>query len=113
MDRFDVLKRFIFIALLPLVGGLVYLQLFEHSHFQKLSEGNSIRTIYLDIPRGKILDRNGVVLAEDKLGFNLTYVPFDLKNPAGCADILAPILNMNQSEIQQILTEKIANPFEP
>jgi len=113
MDRFDVLKRFIFIALLPLVGGLVYLQIFEHSHFRKLSEGNSIRTIYLDIPRGKILDRNEIVLAEDKLGFNLAYVPFDLKNPAGCADILAPILNMSRSEIQKTITEKMANPFEP
>ena len=113
MDRFDVLRRFIFIALLPLVGGLVYLQVFEHSHFRQLSEGNSIRTIYLDIPRGKILDRNGIVLAEDKLGFNLTYIPFDLKNPAECADILAPILNINRSEIQKKITEKIANPFEP
>ena len=113
MDRFDVLRRFIFIALLPLVGGLVYLQVFEHSHFRQLSEGNSIRTIYLDIPRGKILDRNGIVLAEDKLGFNLTYIPFDLKNPAECADILDPILNINRSEIQKKITEKIANPFEP
>ena len=113
MDRFDVLRRFIFIALLPLVGGLVYLQVFAHSRFRKLSEGNSIRTIYLDIPRGKILDRNGVVLAEDKLGFNLTYIPFDLKNPAECADILAPILNMGRSEIQKRITEKTANPFEP
>ena len=113
MDRFDVLRRFIFIALLPLAGGLLYLQLFGHSRFRQLSEGNSIRTIYLDIPRGKILDRNGIVLAEDKLGFNLTCIPFDLKNPAGCADILAPILNINRAEIQKKITEKTANPFEP
>jgi len=113
MDRFDVLRHFIFIALLSLVGGLIYLQVFEHSHFRQLSEGNSIRTIYLDIPRGKILDRNGIVLAEDKLSFSLTYIPFDLKNPSGCADILAPILNMSRSEIQKKFAEKIANPFEP
>ncbi|MCX5641777.1 MAG: penicillin-binding protein 2 [Candidatus Omnitrophica bacterium] len=113
MDRFDILRRFIFIALLPLVGGLIYLQIFEHSHFRQLSEGNSIRTIYLDIPRGKILDRNGVVLADDTLGFNLTYVPFDLKNPTECADILAPVLNMSRSEIQKKFTEKAGNPFEP
>ncbi|MFA5393199.1 MAG: penicillin-binding protein 2 [Candidatus Ratteibacteria bacterium] len=113
MDRFDVLRRFIFIAFLPLVVGLIYLQVFAHSRFRQLSEGNSIRTIYLDIPRGKILDRNGIVLAEDKLGFNLTYIPFDLKKTAECADILAPIFNMNRFEIQKKFTEKIANPFEP
>lgn len=106
------MRRFIFIALLPLVGGLVYLQVFGHSRFRQLSEGNSIRTIYLDIPRGKILDRNGIVLAEDKLGFNLTYVPYDLKNPAECVDILAPILNMSRSEIQKKFAEKATNPFE-
>ncbi len=113
MDRFDILRRFTFIVFLPLVGGLLYLQVFGHSRFKRLSEGNSIRTAYLDIPRGKILDRNGIVLAEDKLGFNLTCVPYYLKNPAGCAEILSPILGMNRSEIQKEITEKTANPFEP
>jgi len=113
MDRFDLLRRFTFIIFLPLAAGLLYLQVLGHSRFQRLSEGNSIRTSYLDIPRGKILDRNGIVLAEDKLGFNLTYIPYDLKNPAGCAEILSPILNMSQSEIQKKITEKAANPFEP
>ncbi len=113
MDRTDFLKRLVFLTFIPLFLGLIFLQLFSYPYFRRLSENNSIRTIYLDIPRGKILDRNGIVLAEDKLGFNLAFVPFDLKNPSQCAKILAPILHTETSALLEKLTEKFANPFEP
>ena len=114
MDRFDVLRKSISAALMMLALGLLYLQIFAYQRFKRLSQDNSIRTLYLDIPRGKILDRNGIVLAEDKLGFNLAFVPFDLDKDRGkYAEILSPILDMSQAEVRKKMSEKFANPFEP
>ncbi|MFH0796796.1 MAG: penicillin-binding protein 2 [Candidatus Omnitrophota bacterium] len=114
MDRFDVLRKSISAALMILVLGLLYLQIFAYQRFKRLSQDNSIRTLYLDIPRGKILDRNGSVLAEDKLGFNLAFVPFDLDNDCEkYAELLSPILGMSRAEVRKKMSEKFANPFEP
>ncbi|HNQ35298.1 MAG TPA: penicillin-binding protein 2 [bacterium] len=112
MDRLDWLRRAVILVFVPLGIGLIYLQVFSYGRFKNFSEGNSVRTLYLDIPRGKILDRNGEILAEDKLGFNLTFVPFDLSNPKRCADILAPILQQSRSDLLQIFSARYPNPFE-
>src|SRR6202047_5220256 len=53
-------------ALLIGVGcRLFYLQVLRHDYYSTLSQGNRIRTEPIPPSRGLILDRNGVVLADN------------------------------------------------
>ncbi|HPP66650.1 MAG TPA: penicillin-binding protein 2 [bacterium] len=90
----------------------VNLQVFHFHYYRRLSDQNCIRTIDLGIPRGKILDRNGRILVEDKTCFNLVFVPYDIKNPLDVAQTLAEILNLDKNELLNMFDDVSSNPFE-
>jgi penicillin-binding protein 2 len=62
-------------ALLVLVAGrLFYLQVLKYDYYHTLSQGNRIRTEPIPPSRGLILDRHGVVLAENLPAFQIELV---------------------------------------
>ncbi|MCX7705600.1 MAG: hypothetical protein N2115_05000, partial [bacterium] len=103
-----VIKVALGILLIP----CIFLQVIRFSYYRRLSEQNCIRTIDLGIPRGKIFDRNGRVLAEDKTCFNLVFVPYDIKDPDEVASVLSKIIGFDKKELLLQLEKKSANPFE-
>lgn len=61
--------------LLTLVAGrLFYLQVLKYEYYANLSQGNRIRTDPIPPSRGLILDRHGVVLAENQPAFQIELV---------------------------------------
>jgi len=62
------------VMLLVVAGRLFYLQVLKHEYYSTLSQGNRIRNEPMPPSRGLILDRNGVVLAENQPAFNLELV---------------------------------------
>ncbi|HOK80463.1 MAG TPA: penicillin-binding protein 2 [bacterium] len=111
-QRLKIFQQFLRFLLGLLLLQCINLQVFHFSYYRKLSDQNCIRTIDLGIPRGKIFDRNGRILAEDKTCFNLVYVPYDLKNPEEVASVLSSIFGMDRSELLTQLNKKSSNPFE-
>jgi len=62
-------------ALLMLVAGrLFYLQVLKHDYYATLSQGNRIHTEPIPPSRGLILDRHGVVLADNLPAFQIELV---------------------------------------
>jgi len=62
-------------ALLLAVGArLFYLQVLRHDYYSNLSQGNRIRTEPIPPSRGLILDRHGVVLADNLPAFQIELV---------------------------------------
>src|ERR1700728_651716 len=59
--------------LMAVAGRLFYLQVLKHDYYSTLSQGNRIRTEPIPPSRGLILDRHGVVLAD-----NLPAYPIEL-----------------------------------
>jgi penicillin-binding protein 2 len=59
------------LALLVLIGRLVWLQIFQYDYYYDLSQGNRIRNEPLPPNRGLILDRNGVVLGRNAPTYQL------------------------------------------
>lgn len=57
-----------------------YLQILKGENFETLSENNRVRLVSLPSFRGKILDRNGQVLASIRPSFNLYITPEDAGN---------------------------------
>src|SRR6202789_1034815 len=62
------------VLLLAVAGRLFYLQVLKHDYYSTLSQGNRIRTEPIPPSRGLILDRNGVVLADNQPAFNIELI---------------------------------------
>jgi penicillin-binding protein 2 len=62
------------LLLLVVAGRLFYLQVFKHDYYATLSQGNRIRTEPIPPSRGLILDRHGVVLADNLPAFQVELV---------------------------------------
>lgn len=60
---------------LVLVGNLYRLQVENFKSYQTRADGNRIKVLPIAPTRGLIYDRNGVLLAENKLVFDLTMIP--------------------------------------
>ncbi len=63
-------------VLVVLVGRLFALQILSEKQSQELSERNWLRPEYVPGPRGRILDRNGEVLADMIPSFSITVDPY-------------------------------------
>src|ERR1700678_2851731 len=62
------------VLLLAVAGRLFSLQVLKHDYYSTLSQGNRIRTEPIPPSRGLILDRHGVVLADNLPAFNVELV---------------------------------------
>jgi len=93
-------SRMTFVLVLMLAGFLFYaislvkLQVFEHGHYQQLA--SSQRRIVEELPsdRGKIVDRNGVVLADNVDRIGVYVLKNQLKDPREAALKLSKLLNI-------------------
>ena len=54
---------------------LIFLQLISYESFKKMSDENRIRLIATQPIRGKILDKNGYVLADSRVKYSLIIKP--------------------------------------
>ncbi len=79
IDRFNLLVIAFLLIFLVLAGRLVYLQIMKGTYYRELSEKNHLRLLTLNPPRGKIYDRNGILLAYDEPSYNLYVFPYIVK----------------------------------
>ena len=75
-----------------LVVRLVQLQIILGDTYRRLSDNNRYRLQRLDAPRGRILDRNGNVLVDNRPVFVLSAVPREVEDPEGTVSRLAELV---------------------
>ena len=105
----------VFMAICVLILWLrfVALQIAERSHYQTLSDKNTITLVPLPPPRGLIYDRNGVLLAENIPVFNLVYHSKpNIPLTKALADI-QQVLPLSQNDLAQFqLALQTHRPFQ-
>ena len=74
-----VATALLLLALLGLIGRLVYFMIFQSEHYSKKAEDLHVREHYIKAKRGKILDRNGVILADNITVCNISVVHNQIK----------------------------------
>ena len=67
-------------GLAVLLAGLWWVQIVNASRYRESVETQSFRTVRLAAARGKILDRNGVALAENRPNYNISLYLEELSN---------------------------------
>src|SRR5438046_2707342 len=95
-----------------LVAGLWWVQIVSSREYQANLEMQSFRTVRIPAVRGKILDRNGKVLAENRPTYNVSLYPEELRKPidaaysAGIARLRTE-LKEQQEALQKNLNRKL------
>ncbi|HXL82654.1 MAG TPA: penicillin-binding protein 2 [Casimicrobiaceae bacterium] len=92
--RLLIAGAMVIVAFGGLLGRFVYLQLFQHSHYQTLAESNRIAIVPIVPNRGVMTDRNGVVLAQSYSAYTLEVTPSRVKNLDETIDGLATIVEV-------------------
>ncbi len=103
----QVLLGLVVIALV-IIGKLFYIQLIDAAHLKKKAQLSRNQALTL-FNRGRILDRSGMVLAQDTILYDLFIHPryfFKIK-PDQIAAALAPVLNVDEKE----LLHKLSAPY--
>lgn len=83
---------------LLLVARLGYLQLVSHRHYATLSQANRVRPIPIPPVRGLILDRHGVVLAQNFPVYTLEIIPEEVDNINSTIDELRQLVRITEGD---------------
>ena len=81
----------VLVLVLAVIARLAYLQLIEDDHYTTLSQSNRIHLLPVAPNRGLILDRDGIVLAQNFPTFTLSITP---ERARGVNDTLARLADV-------------------
>ena len=94
------------IILLLIIIKVFYVQVFEYKKLYSLSKDLWSRDLPVEANRGLILDRNGVVLADNLTTTSLVLVPNQIKDKKDTTTKLAQILNVSYDEMYKHVNKK-------
>jgi penicillin-binding protein 2 len=90
------------VLLLSVAGRLFYLQVVKFQYYSTLSQGNSVRNEPIPPSRGLILDRHGVVLANNQPAFNLELVREQVGDSKGVDAALAQLVDIGVLRAEEV-----------
>jgi cell division protein FtsI (penicillin-binding protein 3) len=94
------------LAFAGLAGRAVYIQVIENDFFQRQGEVRYARTLALAANRGRILDRNGVILASSIPVPSIWAIPEDVDRDPDNLKKLAKLLGMPLAELSKKLEDE-------
>jgi stage V sporulation protein D (sporulation-specific penicillin-binding protein) len=89
-----------------LASRLGYVQLWKGSWLADKAEALWVRDVEFEAKRGKILDRNGEVLAYNISAPSVMVVPIQVVNPEVTARKLANALSMSEEKVYKLITQR-------
>lgn len=91
------------LAFIGLAGRAAYIQVVGNEFFQRQGEVRFARTLELPANRGRILDRNGLILASSVPASSLWAIPDDVEASPAQLAALATLLEMPLAELKKKL----------
>ena len=88
-------------VLLMVILKVFYVQIFDYKKLSSLASDLWSRNLPIEASRGRILDRNGIVLADNVTTTSLVLVPNQIKNKKEVCEKLAEILNVSYDEMKK------------
>ncbi|MBD8003932.1 stage V sporulation protein D [Bacillus norwichensis] len=105
-----VRKRLSYFLLIGLIVFLIidmrlgYVQFVLGDDLTNRARDSWSRNIPFEPERGKITDRNGVPIAENKSAPTVYIIPRQIEDPATAAETLAPVLNVSKEKLYKHMT---------
>ncbi len=111
--RLDQIRLVVFVLLGLIVAALFYMQIIRGSSYHAQSVNNRIRVVSVEGPRGKIFDRNGILLADNHKVFHLGVVAQDVLDKDELFAYLGQRLNKEPRALKRQFDLKRRTPFTP
>ena len=94
------------LAFIVLIGRAAYVQVFDNAFFQRQGQVRFARTLELPASRGRILDRNGLLLASSVVAPSIWAIPEDVERDPARRRELARLLGMTLAELNKKLADE-------
>ena len=100
-SRIKIFLLLFIIFFIIIIIRVMYIELFEYQKLSLLANDLWSRDLPIEGDRGLILDRNGVVLADNITTTSLVLIPNQIKNKDEVSEQLAKILNVSKEEMDK------------
>ena len=104
--RIKILFLILLFPLFVVFFRVFYIQVFEYKKLSHLAKSLWSRNLEIEADRGKILDRNGVVLADNLTTASLILIPNQIKDKAAVTKELSNILGVSYDEMMKHVYKK-------
>ena len=88
--QYSAIAVFVFLFL-----GIWNLQILKSKYYKEQAEKNQVRSITLTAPRGKIIDRNGQIIVDNRPSFTVSLTRENLPGIEGSLEFLASGLKLD------------------
>ncbi len=120
MDQFKLSidrRRFVsFVAVgiifIVLIAGLFNLQVIQHSELLLKSETNRLRVVPIIPRRGRVLDREGKIIIDNRPSYTVSVVPTE-EVKGVTVPALAELLKMDTTMIRKRIRKNMVNRYQP
>lgn len=92
---------FFFVFFLVIIGRVIYIEMFEYKKLNSLANDLWSRDLPIEGDRGLILDRNGVILADNITTTSLVLIPNQINDKEKVSSEIAKILNISKNEMDK------------
>jgi len=104
--RIKLVLLVIVLLFLLVILKVLYIEVFQYSKLNKLASNLWNRNLPIEANRGKIMDRQGNILADNLTTTSLILIPNQIKNKVSTAKKLAEILNVEYKDIYKHVSKK-------
>ena len=104
--RIKVIFLIIAILFIFIIARVFYIQMIDYSKLSRLANDLWSRNLPIEADRGLILDRNGVVLADNLTTTSLVLIPNQIQDKDTTTKELAKILNVTEEEMAKHVNKK-------
>ncbi len=111
--RLGVLGMVVLSLFCALLARLWYLQVLASPTFKVEAQHNSVAVVYTEAPRGRILDRNGKVLADNRVVLALVGNREEIAKKPEVLDRLSGLLNVPVPVLQERIADERYSLFKP
>jgi len=108
-NRLKFMLDFFMLIFLLIIARFFYIQILQHQYYETQANSNSIKLLPITPSRGMIFDRNGVILAENYLSYNLEINPKKITDLEGLVNQLNNVVFISSDDItkyKRILKDK-------
>ena len=105
-ERIKVLFIIILIIFIFIIIRVFYIQVIDYKKLNKYAKDLWSRDLPIEADRGLILDRNGVVLADNLTTTSLILIPNQIKNKEETTNLLANILGISYDNMKEHVYKK-------
>src|SRR5574344_2380649 len=104
--RMKIVLMIILVCFISIMGKVLYIQVFSYNKLDELANSLWSRNLPVEGDRGKIYDRNGIVLANNITASSVIVIPNQIKEKEKTSKLLSENLNTKYDTIFSSVSKK-------